>query len=392
MGFQQLAIGIHPVEAALQLQLQSVPCLRVDHLSPAEIRAYMIADNKIALNAGWDEELLGLELKELQTIDPDLDLELTGFSIAEVDHLIDSGKPSEPNDPADDRLPEDLDGPPRCRLGDIFRLGNHRLICGDARDRDVVAALMDGERAQMVFTDPPYNVPIQGHVSGLGRFQHDAFAMGVGEMSKAQFTDFLRQTLGAMVGVTKDGAIGFVCMDWRHLSELLAAGESIFSELKNLCVWNKTNAGMGSFYRSKHELVLVYKIGTAQHTNSFKLGGGGRYRTNVWDYAGVSSIGAARTEALTMHPTVKPVALVADALRDCSRRGEIVLDGFGGSGSTLIAAQTCGRKARLIELDPLYCDTIIRRYESLTGKAAVLEDSCLSFEAVRELRAAEVAP
>ena len=205
-------------------------------------------------------------------------------------------------------------------------------------------------------------------------------------MSKTQFTTFLTDTLGNMARVMRDGAIAFVCMDWRHMGELLAAGETSFTELKNLVVWNKSNGGMGAFYRSKHELIFVFKQGTAEHTNSFGLGDTGRYRTNVWDYAGISSIGANRSEELAMHPTVKPVALIADAIRDCSRRGEIVLDGFGGSGSTLIAAEKTGRAARLIEYDPLYCDTIVRRWQAYTGKQATLEGSGATFEGIAEDR------
>jgi DNA modification methylase len=325
-GANLIIAGHGRVGAALHLQMKSVPCLRVDHLSPAEIRAYMIADNQIALNAGWDEELLGLELKELQTIDPDLDLELTGFSIAEVDHLIESGKPTEPNDPVDDRLPEDLDGPPRCRSGDIYRLGDHRLICGDARDHDVVAALMDGERAQMVFTDPPYNVPIAGHVSGLGRIQHREFAMASGEMSAAEFVAFLNASFRILVEFSLDGSIHFICMDWRHLAETQAAAEGIYAELKNLIVWVKDNGGMGTFYRSRHELIFAFKNGTAPHINSFELGQHGRYRTNVWEYKGVNTRKAGRGEELSLHPTVKPVAMIADAIRDVSGRSGLVLD------------------------------------------------------------------
>jgi DNA modification methylase len=239
---------------------------------------------------------------------------------------------------------------------------------------------MGDERADLVFTDPPYNVPIDGHVCGLGRIRHREFAMGVGEMSQTGFTAFLTESLGAMAGVCRDGAIAFVCMDWRHMGELLAAGEKVFREFKNLCVWNKTNGGMGSFYRSKHELVFVFKVGTEAHVNSFGLGDTGRYRTNVWDYPGISSMGGDRDEALAMHPTVKPTALVADAIRDCSKRGGIVLDGFGGSGTTLIAAESCGRQARLIELDPFYCDVILRRFERVTGKSARCVDTGTSFE------------
>jgi len=230
--------------------------------------------------------------------------------------------------------------------------------------------------------DPPYNVPIEGHVGGLGAIHHREFAFASGEMSPEQFTAFLRQTLSAAAVLARDGAIAFVCMDWRHMRELIEATDGVFSELKNLCVWNKSNGGMGSFYRSKHELVFVFKVGTEPHTNSFGLGETGRYRTNVWDYAGISSMGSDRADQLSMHPTVKPVALVADAIKDCSRRGEIVLDVFAGSGTTLIAAASCGRRARVLEYDPLYCDTVIRRWENYTGKRAVLAADGRSFEAI----------
>jgi DNA modification methylase len=245
---------------------------------------------------------------------------------------------------------------------------------------------MEGAKADLVFTDPPYNVKIGGNVCGLGTVKHREFAFASGEMSRMQFTAFLAETLGNIASVMRDGAIAYVCMDWRHMGELLAAGEEAFTELKNLVVWNKTNGGMGAFYRSKHELIFVFKQGTAEHTNSFGLGQTGRYRTNVWDYAGISSISVARSDELAMHPTVKPVAMIADAIRDCSRRGELVLDAFGGSGSTLIAAEKTGRCARLIEYDPLYCDTIVRRWESYTGKRATLAGSSDRFEAVAEVR------
>jgi DNA modification methylase len=279
-------------------------------------------------------------------------------------------------------------------MGDLWLLGRHKLLCGDARKPADYAALLGDELADMIITDPPYNVKIDGHVSGLGRVRHREFAMAAGEMSKDQFTGFLAETLGVAAKTCRDGAIAFVFMDWRHMGELLAAGEQVFDELKNVCVWNKTNAGMGTFYRSKHELVFVFKVGKAPHVNTFGLGDGGRYRTNVWDYAGVTSIGKARDEALAMHPTVKPTALVADAIRDCSKRGDIVLDAFGGSGTTLIAAQTSGRIARLIEYDPAYCDTIITRFEGLTGKPARLATSGVSFEDVaaeRQMMIAEAA-
>ena len=262
----------------------------------------------------------------------------------------------------------------------------------DTRSVTDIDRLIDGERADLVFTDPPYNVAIDGNVCGLGAIRHREFAFASGEMSQAQFTGFLTETLGNIARVMRDGSIAFICMDWRHMGELLAAGSIVFSELKNLVVWNKSNGGMGAFYRSKHELIFVFKQGTGQHTNSFGLGETGRYRTNVWDYAGISSISADRSTELAMHPTVKPVALIADAIRDCSRRGEIVLDGFGGSGSTLIAAEKTGRCARLIEYDPLYCDTIIRRWETVTGKRAALFETDQWFEDVAETRSARDRP
>jgi DNA modification methylase len=251
---------------------------------------------------------------------------------------------------------------------------------------------MKSEEAGVVFTDPPYNVPMDGHVCRLGRIRHAEFATGVGEMGEDQFTEFLSIALQNMAAYARDGAILFVCMDWRHLGELGRAGRSAGLELKNLCVWNKSNGGMGTFYRSKHELIFVFKHGEAAHVNSFGLGDGGRYRTNVWDYPGISSIGPRRSEELAMHPTVKPVALVADAIRDCSRRGDIVLDPFAGSGTTLIAAQKTGRSARLVEFDPLYCDTIIRRFEAFTGKSAVLAGTGENFEGISEQRRPKLEP
>jgi len=387
----EIIAGHGRVEAARLLGLATVPTIPLSHLTPEERRAYVLADNKLALNAGWDQEVLAIELQAL--IDVDFDVTLTGFSLAEVDLTLDLVRQSQPDAPA----PEAADAIPQLaaeavtRPGDLWILGRHRLICGDARDPGAYKRLLQGRKVDLVFTDPPYNVPIDGHVCGSGRIRHREFAMGVGEMSQDAFTGFLRETLKPMADSCRDGAIAFVCMDWRHMGELMAAGSEVFSELKNLCVWNKTNGGMGTFYRSKHELVFVYKVGSAPHTNTFGLGDTGRYRTNVWDYAGISSMTKDRSEQLAMHPTVKPTAMVADAIRDCSRRGELVLDGFGGSGTTLIAAETCGRSARLIEYDPLYCDVIIRRYQALTGKRAVLQDDGRSFEEVVSGRALEAA-
>ena len=381
----EIIAGHGRVEAAKLLKWKTVPTIALSHLSETERRAYVLADNKLALNAGWDKEILAIELQAL--VDLQFDVELTGFSLAEIDFAIEEAGEADPDgsDAAEDAV-KYASGTPVSRKADLWQLGRHRLLCGDARSEIDFKALMDGETADLVFTDPPYNVKIDGNVCGLGTVKHREFAFASGEMSKSQFTGFLTETLGNVASVMRDGAIAYVCMDWRHMGELLAAGEAAFTELKNLVVWNKTNGGMGAFYRSKHELVFVFKQGTAEHTNSFGLGQTGRYRTNVWDYAGISSIGASRSDELAMHPTVKPVAMIADALRDCSRRGEIVLDAFGGSGSTLIAAEKTGRSARLIEYDPLYCDTIIKRWEAYTGKRATLAVTNDTFEALTETR------
>lgn len=362
-GANMILAGHGRVAAARLLDMEEVPCVRIDTMTPEDKRAYVIADNKIALNAGWDEELLAQELQALLAIDLDFDIGLTGFSIPEVDSLIEGLRPVEPDDPEDDILPPDS-GPPLCRPGDIWQLGPHRLICGNALERDVVAALMDGEAAEMVFTDPPYNVPIDGHVGGLGSIKHREFAMASGEMTTAEFTSFLEAAFWNLAAFSADGSIHFICMDWRHMAEMLAAGRGPYVELKNLIVWVKDNGGMGTFYRSRHELIFVFKKGSAPHINSFELGQHGRYRTNVWQYKGVNTLRAGRMDELALHPTVKPVQLVADALKDVSRRGAIVLDLFGGSGSTLIAAHKTGRRAHIAELDPIYCDRIIRRWQS----------------------------
>lgn len=382
----EMIAGHGRLAAARLLGLTEVPVLAVTHLTPAQKRAYVLADNRLAEDAGWDKEILAIELQAL--IEFDFDVELTGFSLAEIDLVLDEdlGRKTEDNRPdAADQIPSLL-GPAVTIPGDLWQLGPHRLICGDARDADAIRRLLDGAAVDLIFTDPPYNVAIDGHVGGLGRVKHREFAMASGEMTPDQFTCFLRDALTPAALNCREGAIAFVCMDWRHMREMLAAGDSTFAELKNLCVWNKSNGGMGSFYRSKHELVFVWKVKPGPHVNSFGLGDTGRYRTNVWDYAGVNSFGSNRDADLAMHPTVKPVALVGDAVRDCSRRGDLVLDMFGGSGTTLIAADLAGRRARLVEYDDLYCDTIIARWETLTGKRAIHVDSGLGWEELKVRR------
>jgi DNA modification methylase len=353
------------VAAAKLLGLESVPTVCLDHLNEAERRAYVIADNKLAELAGWDDALLAIEFQELS--DLDFDLSLTGFSTGEIDFILDDQAASDRE--AEDEILEPEPGPAVSLPGDLWLLGEHRLYCGSSLEASSYEALMGDERARMVFTDPPFNVPIKGHVSGLGKKQHREFAMASGEMDRASFTEFLRTAFTHMATFSADGSIHQVCMDWRHMREILDAAEGLF-ELKNLCVWNKDNAGMGSLYRSKHELVFVFKKGGAAHVNNVELGRHGRNRSNVWDYPGQNTFHRNRTDDLAAHPTVKPVALVADAIRDVTERGTIVLDPFNGSGTTILAAEKTGRRARTIELDPAYVDVAIRRWEAMTGGSA----------------------
>ena len=368
----RILAGHGRLEAAKLLGLTCIPCVRVSHMSEAQKRAYIIADNKLALNAGWDDDLLAEELQALMGLDPGFDLTVTGFSIPEIDHVIANHRPEEPGSPQDDLLPDPAMIPRRCQPGDIYRAGPHKVICGDARDKAIVAALMDGELASMVITDPPYNVKIQGNVGGLGKIKHAEFAMASGEMSEAEFIAFLKSSFANLVAFSKDGSIHFIFMDWRHMGEVNEAASGVYSELKNLNVWVKDNGGMGTFYRSRHELVFVYKSGAAPHINNFELGQHGRYRTNVWEYAGVNTLKASRLEELALHPTVKPVQMLADAIKDVSGRGDIVLDLFGGSGSTLIAAHKTGRRGYLCEYDAHYCDKILARFEAFAHEDAEL--------------------
>jgi DNA modification methylase len=382
-GANGIIAGHGRVEAAKLLGMDDIPTVRVDHLSPSQIRAYVIADNRLAENAGWDRKLLALELQEI-SVDLNFDVTVTGFETAEIDILV--SELTETNDEADELPDIDRTVPAVSRLGDRWLIGDHVLLCGDALAEASYATLLGSKKAQMVFTDPPYNVPVTGHVSGLGKIKHREFAMASGEMSRPEFTKFLRTTFGHLAAFSSNGSIHFVCMDWRHLSEVLEAATDTYSEFKNLCVWTKTNAGMGSLYRSQHELVLIFKNGTAAHINNVELGRFGRTRTNVWKYNGVNAFSGSRDEELTMHPTVKPLALVADAVLDCSRRGGIILDAFAGSGTTLIASEKTGRRGYGIELDPHYADVIIRRFKQVYGIDAIHADSKLDFEQVRAQR------
>lgn len=355
--------------AAQQCDLPLVPVFIVANLGDAERRALALADNKIALNAGWDADLLRQNL-ELVTLE--LDVELTGFSVGQVD-LILSGPAS--RDPDDEVIPAAPTNP-TTRRGDIWACGHHLIGCGDARDRDFVNQVVGAETAAAMFSDPPYNVAINGHAGGKGRIKHAEFAMASGEMADKEFEAFLRDAMGVCVEATSEGGVHFVCMDHRHADQLLTALEPLYGARLNICVWNKSNAGMGSLYRSKHELVFVYRVGKAQHRNNVELGRHGRNRTNVWDYPSVNTFQGARRADLALHPTVKPVGLVADAILDVTKRGEIVLDTFLGSGTTLIACERTGRRCRGVEFEPGYVDVALARWSAMTGlKPNLIEDA-----------------
>ena len=376
------------IEAAKLLGMEKVPTIRLEDLTEAEVRAYVIVDNKLAENAGWDRELLAIEFQGLLELDLDFDITITGFEMPEIDILIGDLDADEEDDPADE-VPEVSDGPAITQPGDIWCIGKHRFLCGDALNPVSYGRLLDGAQAQMIFTDPPFNVKIEGHVSGLGKVKHREFAMASGEMTEDEFTAFLATVFVNLASHSADGAIHFVCMDWRHIGEVIAAGRDAYTELKNLCVWAKTNGGMGSLYRSQHELVFVFKAGNGAHINNVELGKHGRYRTNVWSYPGINSFGKDRDADLALHPTVKPVKLVADAILDCSMRGGIVLDSFAGSGTTLIAAEKTGRRGYGIELDPQYCDVIVKRLAAAAKVEAIHAETGKPFCEIARGRAAD---
>ncbi|MGA7866067.1 MAG: DNA methyltransferase [Stellaceae bacterium] len=374
------------------LGITEVPTLCLDHLTAGQARAFMIADNRLTEIGTWDDRLLAEQLRDLSLSGLDFSIEVTGFEMGEIDLRIASLEepPEHDEDPAD-VTPEVSVGPALSKNGDLWVLGNHRLLCGSALETPAFAALMGEEQAAMGFTDPPYNVPIEGHASGLGATHHRPFPMASGEMNSTEFTTFLSEALRNLAACSVDGSIHFVCMDWRHVEELLGAGRAVYGELKNLCVWVKDNAGMGSLYRSQHELVFVFKHGRNGHRNNVQLGRFGRNRSNVWHYPGANSFARCGKEGnlLALHPTVKPVAMVADAILDCSARGDIVLDAFLGSGTTLIAAERTGRRCHGMELDPAYVDTSVRRWQKLTGGSARHAASGRSFDDLA--REAEVA-
>lgn len=356
------------------LGIIEVPTICLEHLTPAQAQAFLIADNRLTEIATWDDRLLGEQLKFLSEADLDFDLELTGFDTPQIDLLIEGlgVSTSSTIDPAD-MVPDLSALPPVSRAGDQWNLGRHVLRCGDARVEDNFAHLMGKERAAVVFADSPYNVPIAGHAIGLGSIKHRDFAMACGEMSGAQFKEFLSRIFGLLAAYSKDGALHYLTCDWRHLEEFLAAGAMAYTELKHVAIWLKTNAGMGSLYRNQYEIVLIFKHGKGRHRNNIQLGKFGRHRSDVWTYPSPNSFAGRRTDEgnpLVWHATPKPVGLVADVLLDASARGDCVVDCFVGSGSTLIAAERTGRICFGLELDPKFVDVAIRRWQAFTGDRA----------------------
>jgi DNA modification methylase len=373
-GQCKVIAGHGRVMACRLLGWSEVPTIFLEHLSDAQAAAFMIADNRLTENSAWNDRLLAEQLKDLAALNLDFSLELTGFEMGEIDLRIESLTPAGEvdEDPADN-LSALAAGPVVTRSGDIWQLGEHRILCGSALDPAAYAVLLGDVQVHVAFIDPPFNVRIENNVSGLGSIRHRDFVMGVGEMSEAEFTTFLTRACSLHARHSVEGSLHYVCMDWRHLGELLAASRKVYRELLNLCVWEKNNGGMGSFYRSQHELVLVFKHGRRPHRNNIQLGKFGRNRSNVWHYPGANSFsrGGEEGNLLALHPTVKPVALVADAVADCTARGDIVLDGFLGSGSTLVAAARSGRRCMGLEIDPRYVDVIVRRWQAFSRDDAL---------------------
>ena len=369
------------VAAAKLLSMSELPTIQLDNLSPEQIRAYIIADNRLAEKAGWDRSILAIELQNLTMNCGDLDVTITGFEVPEIDLIL--GAIDDKPDQDDNFEVGTLSGAVT-RPGDLWQLGRHHIICGNAVEQDSFSTLLGEKRAGVVFVDPPYNVAIDGNVSGNGSVRHREFKMASGEMTEPEFLSFLTSSLRLLAQFSISGSVHYVCMDWRHMSELLNAGRHAYDSLLNVCVWVKNNGGMGSFYRSRHELVFVFRNSKTQHRNNVQLGRFGRNRSNVWSYPGINSLSKVSEEGdlLALHPTVKPVALIADALLDCSARGDIVLDAFLGSGSTIIAAERTGRSCYGIELDPIYVDVAIKRWQRYTGDSAVHSVSGIRFDDV----------
>lgn len=382
---QNIVAGHGRLLAARKLGWEAVPVIKLDHLSESQYKAFLIADNRLTENSSWDEQLLGEQLKVLSELELDFDLEAIGFETPEIDLLI--GRLETINEPDPDDLLPVIKTSAVSVIGDLWQLGKHRVLCGDSLVLANYARLLNGTKADMVITDPPYNVVIDGHASGLGSVHHREFAMASGEMNEGEFTGFLAKAMAACTLSSHPGSLAYYFMDFRHMRQILTAGLVCYGEPMNLCVWVKNNGGMGSFYRSRHELIFLFKKGEAPHCNNIQLGKFGRNRTNVWNYPSANTFSRSGPDGnlLALHPTPKPVALIADAIKDSTRRGALILDPFLGSGTALIAAERSGRVCYGIELDPLYVDTIIRRWQRRTKREAIHIESGESFD-VRESR------
>lgn len=378
-GDREIIDGRFVVEAARRLGLDSLPCVVIDHLNEEEVRLLRLALNRLPQKAAWDFEALQLEFAEL--IELGAPVELSGFSLPEIDQIL---LDDEEEAPEAAELEPDPEAPVVARLGDLWILGDHRLICGDARDPDVYQRLLEGTAVRFLLTDMPYNVKIRGHVTSG---DHAEFPMASGEMSDAEFRTFIREWMGEAKRHIVDGGMLATFIDWRGIEATLAVGRELDMDLLNLVVWAKTNAGMGSLWRSSYELLPVFKVGKAPHVNNVELGKNGRWRSNLWTAPGASSLGSEARAGLKLHPTVKPVPLLVDALLDVTHRGEVVLDPFSGSGSALMAAEQTGRLACGIELDPRYIDVTVRRWQDATGDRAILAETGDSFEQVAAQRA-----
>jgi DNA modification methylase len=367
--------------AAKLLGFMTVPTLCVGGLNEAQKRAFLLADNKFAERAAWDRDMLAAELQELSVVLPslELDIAITGFEAGEIEILLGEVENEKPE--PEDWIPPTT-GLVTTRRGDKWQLGRHRILCGDARDASDYARLAQNERAAMVFADPPYNVPVRGHVQGRGRHKHAEFAFASGEMTEAEYASFLAHCLGCAAHASRDGAVHYVCMDWRHIEILMRVGREIYGSVLNIVVWNKVNPGQGSFYRSQHELIGVFRVGDASHQNNIELGRHGRNRSNVWTYPGFTGFGPGRDEAFSTHPTIKPVALVADAIRDCTSKGDLVLDPFLGAGTAVLAAEKVGRVCCGLEYEPAYIDAGVRRWQAYTGRDAVLDGDGRTFDEI----------
>jgi hypothetical protein len=384
-----IVAGHARLEAAKILGLETIPTIRLGTLTSDQIRAYVLADNKLASNAGWDERILAVELQNLIAVDGDLDVTITGFEVPEVDLILEAAKDKPDTDDVFD-VSQRIESV--TRLGDLWLLGKHRIFCGNSLHESSYKTLMAARQANVIFADPPYNLPVDGNVCGHGSVHYREFVMGAGEMNEAEFTAFLSTTLRLLVRHSTNGSVHFICIDRRHMGELGVVGKQVYESLLNLCVWDKGHGGLGSFYRSRHEMIFVFRNGGRPHRNNIMLGKFGRDRANVWGYASINAFSKQSDEdnLLALHPTLKPVSLVADAILDCSARGELVLDSFLGSGTTLIAAERVGRTCYAIEIDPIYVDVAIRRWQKKTGDRAIhavtatfFDDVAVSAEMIR---------